>query len=192
MSDDNPLGQRGRALEDAYFRKKDQELVEKLRRAAAVEQAQRDMSQKVGFDDPEIIQELQALGFTPDTVSLLPFLPLIQIAWAEGGVTDGERELILRLARTRGIAEGSPADRQLAEWLRHRPDPQVFAHAARLTHALLAAPTPGESLLTADDIVKYAEDIAAASGGVLGMKKISAEERALLAAIAAELKTGKP
>lgn len=192
MSDDNPLGQRGRALEDAYFRKKDQELVEKMRRAAAVEQAQRDMSQQIGVDDPEIVRELQALGFTPDTVALLPFMPLVQIAWAEGGVTNAERELILRLVRTRGIVEGSAADRQLGAWLMHRPDPQVFERATRLIRALLAAPAPVQPHLTADDLVKYCEDIAAASGGVLGMKKISAEERALLATIAAELKTGKP
>lgn len=192
MSDDNPLGQRGRALEDAYFRKKDQELVEKMRRAAAVEQAQRDMSQQIGVDDPEIVRELQALGFTADTVTLLPFVPLVQIAWAEGGVTNVERELILKLVRTRGVVEGSAADRQLGEWLARRPNPQVFERATRLIRALLAAPTPVQPHLTADELVKYCEDIAAASGGVLGMKKISAEERALLATIAAEVKAGKP
>ena len=44
--------------------------------------------------------------------------------------------------------------------------------------------------LTADDLVKYCEAIASASGGILGIiGKISAEERALLKSLASELTT---
>ena len=192
MPDHIPFAQRGCALEDAYFRKKDQELVEKMRRTAAVEQAQRDMSQQIGLDDPEIVRELHALGFTAETVSLLPLMPLVQIASAEGGVTNIERERVLRLARTRGVVEGSAADRQFSDWLIHRPDPQVFALATRLTRALLEASTPVQPDLTADDLVKCCEDIASASGGVLRIKKIFSEERTVLATIAVALKTAKP
>ena len=53
-----------RSREEEYFWKKDQELIEKMRRAAAAEQAKRDMGAKAGLNDPEMIQELQALGFT--------------------------------------------------------------------------------------------------------------------------------
>jgi hypothetical protein len=41
--------------------------------------------------------------------------------------------------------------------------------------------------LKADDLVKYCEEIASASGGVLGIGRISAEERALLSSIATDL-----
>ncbi len=51
---------------------------------------------------------------------------------------------------------------------------------------MLASPAP--TGLTADDLVTYCESIAAASGGVFGMKRISAEERALIAKIASDLK----
>lgn len=188
MSDKNALTERGRALEDEYFRKKDRELIEKLRRAAAAAQAQRDMGAKAGLDEPEMLRELQALGFTADTVSLLPFVPLVQIAWAEGGVTGAERELIVQLARTRGIAEASDADRQLATWLTSRPDADVFTRATRLIRAVLDAPPPVEPHVTADDLIGYCERIAAASGGILGIHRVSAQERALLAEIAAKLK----
>jgi hypothetical protein len=36
--------------------------------------------------------------------------------------------------------------------------------------------------------VKYSESIAEASGGVFGLKRISAEERAVIEALAADLK----
>jgi hypothetical protein len=178
--------QDARSREDEYFWKKDQELIEKMRRTAAAEQAKRDMGATVGLNDPELIQELHTLGFTTDTVVLLPFMPLVQIAWAEGGVSDAERQLIVKLARSRGIVEGSAADHQLSTWLASPPDAQVFTRATRLIRAMLASPAP--TGLTADDLVTYCESIAAASGGVFGMKRISAEERALLSKIASELK----
>ncbi len=187
MPNDNPLGDRGRALEDEYFRKQDRELIEKMRRAAAAEDAQRELSTRTGLLDPEMLQELQSLGFTPETVVLLPLVPLVQMAWAEGGVSDAERKLIVQIARARGIDAGGAADRQLATWLASAPDASVFARAFRLIQAMLDAPGPG-SALTADDLVKYCETIAAASGGILGINKVSAEERGLLSALASGLK----
>lgn len=185
---DHPLGERGRSLEEEYFRKKDRELIEKMRQASAAEQARRELSRKTGLQDPDVLQELEALGFTPETVVLLPLVPLVQMAWAEGGVSDAERKLILQLARTRGIDEGSGADRQLAAWLSSRPAPQVFTSASRLIRAMLDAPAGGTGALTADDLVKQCEAIAAASGGMFGINRVSSEERALLSTIARDLR----
>ena len=186
MSDRDHFAERGRSLEDDYFRKKDQELIEKLRSAAAAERARAAMGQRVGITDPELLQELEARGFTPDTVVLLPLLPAVQMAWAEGGVSAAERDLIVQLARSRGVEEGSAADRTLAGWLDARPGERVFANAARLIRAMLES--PGAHDLTADALVEHCESIAAASGGVLGRNRVSAEERRLLTALADELK----
>ena len=185
---DDALHKRGRALEDEYFRKKDQQLLEKLRQAGAADRARRDMGARIGSDDPEMLEELQALGFTPDTVIVLPMVPVVQMAWVDGRVAPAESALIVKLARARGIAEGSPADRLLSEWLTRQPGPQVLASATRLIHAMLAAQPSDHPDLTADDLVRYSESIAEASGGVFGINRISAEERALLTTIAAGLK----
>jgi hypothetical protein len=187
MPEDNPLSERGRGLEEDYFRKRDRELIERMRKASAAEDARRAMETKTGLDDPALLKELEELGFTPDTVALLPLVPLVQMAWAEGGVSDAERKLIVQLARARGIAEASAADRQLSSWLSSRPHADVFARASRLIRAMLDTPA-AEHGLTADELVKYCENIAAASGGILGINRISAEERALLNTIARDLK----
>jgi hypothetical protein len=176
-----------RSREDEYFWRKDQELIEKMRRAAAAGQANREMGIKTGLNDPQLIQELAALGFTLDTVDLLPLMPVIQMAWAEGGVSEAERRLIVNLARSRGIAEGSPADRQLSAWLTTAPDEQVFTRSTRLIRAMLTSPTAPQARMTPEELVKHCEEIAAASGGILGMRKISSEERALLSQIASTL-----
>ena len=185
---DDSLRERGRALEEEYFRKRDQEFVEKMRRAAAADKARQELSAASGLQDPELVKELEELGFTPDTVRLLPFVPLIQVAWAEGDVSAQERKLIVDLARSRGILEGTPADRELARWLSTRPSDAMFERATRLVRALLASTTPSAGVMTGEDLVKYCESIAAASGGVFGIKSISAEERTILAKIAGELR----
>ena len=179
---------RKRASEEDYFRKQDQELIEKMRRAAAASRAQSEMSAKTGLKDPALIAELGALGFTPETISLLPLVPIIQIAWAEGGVSPEERTLLVTLARGRGIAEGSAADRQLTDWMAHRPPPTVFASATRLIRAMIDTGAPEGGAMSSDDLIKYAESMAAVSGGFLGLGKISREERETLAKLAAALK----
>lgn len=188
MPMDDAIPSRGRTLEDDYFRKKDQELVERMRRAAAEAETREELSARTGLRDPEMLREVLALGFTPETIGLLPLLPLVQVAWAEGGVTAPERNAVNALARARGIGEGSAADRQLAGWLTSRPDDQVFARATRLIGAILEAQGAEPGALTADDLVRYCESIAGASGGVFGLKKISGDERALIATLAADLK----
>jgi hypothetical protein len=179
-----------RSREDEYFWKKDQELIAKMRRAAEADSARQAMGAKAGLADPELVRELEELGFTVDTVGLLPLIPLVQIAWAEGGVSSAERQLIVKLARARGVTEGSPADRQLSAWLTSPPGEQVFTRAGRLIRAMLASPAAASANLSAADLVKYCESIAAASGGILGLNKVSSEERAVLAQLANDL-TGR-
>jgi hypothetical protein len=193
MTDKDIFAERGRSLEEEYFRRKDKELIEKMRKAAAAEAGRAEMGKRTGLADPELLNELDALGFTPETVILLPLVPVVQVAWAEGGVSDAERHLIVKLARARGISEGSSADAQLMEWLDRRPADRVFTDATRLIRAMLDAPGhPGISV-TADDLVKQAEAIASASGGMLGIiGRVSAEEREILKTLAARLRGGTP
>ena len=186
MPDRDIIQERGRSLEDDYFRKKDRELVEKIQRAAEAERARADIGKAAGLSDPALADELLGLGFTAETVALLPIVPIVQVAWAEGGVSAAERDLIVRFARGRGIAEGSAADTQLSAWMSARPSEEVFARAGRLIRAMLDS--GGSAGVSPDELVAYCENIASASGGVFGIGKISGEDRALLSTIAADLK----
>jgi hypothetical protein len=188
MAERDGLADQARKREEDYFRKRDRELIERMRQAAAADQTRRDLEATTGLRDPALLNDLQDLGFSPDTIPLLPIVPILQVAWAEGGVSDAERKLIVEFARARGIGAGTVADRQLNEWLKQRPSAQVFASAARLIRAMLDQPTDAIGDLSADDVIKYSEGIASASGGMFGIGKISAAERATLAQIAAALK----
>jgi hypothetical protein len=188
MADYDSIHERGRALEEEYFRKKNRELVEKMRLEAGRDEARRGMAAATGVSDPETLQQLQNLGFTPETVGLLPLVPVVQMAWIDGNVTDAERSAIMKIARTRGIAEGSAAFHQLTAWLADRPAPGVFESATRLIRAMIDTPAQDAQKISPDDLVAYCETIAAASGGLLGINKISSEERALLTSLAGDLK----
>jgi hypothetical protein len=190
MAEQNPLSERGRSIEEEYFRRKDRELVERLRQAAEAERARSEMSARTGLSDPALLGDLQELGFTPETVALLPLVPVLEVAWAENEITAAERALLVTLARNRGITEGSAADRQLTDWMSRRPAPDVFERARRLITAMLGVGAkPASGGFTADELVAYCEQIAAASGGLLGSRigSISKEEHQLLSRIVSEL-----
>ena len=113
---DDPLSGRKRAQEEDYFQKKDRELIEKARQRAKIQEQLRQLGEQVGITDPEVSRELADLGFTPETVKLLPLMPVLEVAWAEGGVTDAERKMVVDLARAREIEAG---------WLTHPRKPVV-------------------------------------------------------------------
>jgi hypothetical protein len=187
-TDDDAVSRKKRKHEEEYFLKKDQELIEKMRRAAATQRARQDLEARTSLHDPDLLNDLESLGFTADTVSLLPLVPLIQVAWAERSVSYAERRQIVALARARGVEHGSSADQLLDDWLSRRPPEEVFTRATRLIRAMLAAHSGEMHDLSADDLVKYCEGIASASGGIMGMGKVSVEEREALTQIAEQLK----
>ena len=188
MPDDNPLAERGRSLEEEYFRARDRELIEKMRLASEAAKARKALEIETGLHDPDMLHDLDELGFTPETIILLPLVPMLEVAWAESGVSAAERKGIMELARARGLVDGSIADRQLKTWLEQRPSAETFRKARRLIGAIVDHVEPGCTAMTADDLLKYCEAIAHASGGLFGIGSVSAEEQAALQRIAAELK----
>lgn len=191
MSEKDAFAERGRASEEEYFRRRDRELLERLQRSSRDEGERRALGARTGLADEEALRDLQALGFTTDTLALLPLMPLVQVAWADFGVTEAERDAVLRIAHDRGIADDSPAGRQLREWLTTAPAAEVFDGATRLIRAVLDGPAHRIEGMTAGELVACCERIAESSGGVFGIiGRVSADERARLDAIARAL-TGR-
>ena len=186
MADKDLFAERGRTLEEEYFRKREKELIEKMRQHAEAEAARRRLGEQAGVADEEILQDLQALGYTAETVALLHVVPLVQMAWAEGNVSDRERDLILEAARARGVEPGSAADRQLASWLTRRPSEDFFEKTLRAIGAILQAQPPEMRAASEKDLLSYCTAIASASGGIMGFRTVSDEERQILGRISRE------
>ncbi|HWQ32997.1 MAG TPA: hypothetical protein VNQ79_09080 [Blastocatellia bacterium] len=177
--------------EEDYFHRREQEFIERLRRRMALEAECRELAETLGINDLELLRTLQEMGYTRATVRLLYLVPLVQVAWAEGGVSRSERELILKAARLRGIEPGSAAYERLTEWLDERPSEEFFERTLRLISTMLQALPPEEREADRRDLVAYCTRVAEVSGGLVGFVGLSSrvcrEERELLERIAAEL-----
>src|SRR5690349_18400554 len=100
---------RGNAFEEQWANAQDEELVKKMREKARLEEIAESLAQVLQVEHPDILKRVADLGVTLETGPALLLAPLVQIAWAEGKVTDDERATVLRLAHGRGLAETSPA-----------------------------------------------------------------------------------
>ena len=142
MADQDAVGTHGRRLEDEYFRKREQELMEKLKRKAGEQAARKHLAEQAGVFDEEVLKAMEDLGYKPETLMLIHLIPLVQVAWAEGGVSDRERALIVEAARSRGIQPGSAADRHLATLLTERPSDAFFDKTLQAITAMLDGAAP--------------------------------------------------
>ena len=188
MTDRDAFADRAHSLEEEYFHRKEREVIDKMRVRAAAEEQRRLLGEKAGVADDEVLNDLQALGYTPETVMMLYLVPVIQTAWAEGGVSQKERDLIVKAARSRGITEGTPCDQQLNMWLSTRPSDELFEKTLRAIRTILQAQPADAREASEKDLLSLATAIASASGGIVGFRAVSDEERQILAHISEELK----
>jgi hypothetical protein len=193
MSEKDVFAQRKMGLEEEYFRKKEQELLEQIRRRTALRAEREELAEAAGIADEEILATLREMGYTRETVGLLHLVPLVQVAWASGSVTPRERELVLRLSEWRGVRKDSPAWEQLNNWLDERPSDDFFLKTLRIIRCLLDFQTAKEQVTGRADLISFCIRIANASGGFLGVgSKISEGEQAALDQIVEELNGRNP
>ncbi|MBO0798818.1 MAG: hypothetical protein J2P31_08330 [Blastocatellia bacterium] len=191
MNERNIFQKREYWLEEVYFRKRDQELVEKLHRRRARQAENRQMAEIAGVSDQDVIDALQDLGYTAKTVQLLYFVPLVQVAWSEGGVADRERATILNLASTRGIEAGSIAQQQLIQWLTVKPSEQFFEDNLHAIRVIFASLPPEQRESRRQQLLDSCHHVASAvEGGIMGRAQISESEHLLIDHIVREIDNG--
>ncbi len=117
---------REKAMEANYFRQQDARLLEKLRKGAKLDEIAIALAEKLRIDNPELLARIRARGVSADNAEAFFAAPLVQVAWAEGKVSKSESEMVLRLARERGIEEASSSYAQLVDWLKTKPEDALF------------------------------------------------------------------
>ncbi len=189
---DDIFKDRERALEGQWARAHDAELIEKLRQKEILDALSTALSEKLGVSSPDVLLRVIALGTTTETAPALLLAPLVEVAWAEGHVTEPERQAVLRLAAAHGIAAAGPAAVQLTEWLSARPSDELFATAVDVIKAGLAALPAGEREGRLATLASGCREVAEASGGLghkLGLTSgVSSQEHSTLDRILAALR----
>ena len=185
--------QRERGLEAECIRKQDARLLAKMRERAALQEVAQALAEKLRVDDAELLERVADLGLDRETGPAILLAPLVQVAWAEGEVTEREREVVFEIAASRGVEPGSPPHAQLESWLRSRPADALFETAIEVMKVAAAVLPPSEREERIHGIVAACKRVAEASGGglakLLGMGSgVSGDEAAVLEAIATKLR----
>ena len=167
-------------LEDAFFLKQDQEIIEQLQQIKKMQQNKEALSAVSGISNDHVLEKLVALEIQPQVVAALVAVPLILVAWADGDVDEEERKAILAMIEKHGIADGSVQHELLENWLEHRPEPKLFEAWSHYIAGLCNELSPDERTEFRDELLGDVQAIAESSGGFLGIGKVSKEEKQML------------
>ena len=186
--------ERGRGMEDAYFRQQDAKLLERLHQEAKLEEIASALAEKLQVDNPDLLRRVRELGVTGDSAPAFLLAPLVQVAWGEGTVTEPERDTVLRLARDRGVEVNAPAYAQLLAWLQERPVDALFDTAVEVLKYGFAVLPLEEQEERIKRVVQACHEVATASGGglakVLGLRSgVSSAEASILDTITHTLRS---
>jgi hypothetical protein len=175
------LRERGKALEDEFFRREDKRLIGRLQELKAAEANREALAKASGITKPEVLDTLLKLGIRAETLAALSLVPLVEVAWADGTLDARERQAVIEHAAHAGITSGSTASALLEAWLERRPDRALLDAWTQLARAIGEQVGADEGARLKAEIVDRARAVARASGGVLGVgPKISAAEASML------------
>lgn len=181
MSSDDIFGDRRKALEEEFFRKENEKLLQRLRERRAREEAIQALAEASGFEEHEILEALHDAGIAVETFAALSLVPLVLVAWADGEIQESECEAILRAAAAEGLAPGCAARGLLEGWLAE-PPPRALEEAwEAYVRSLVERLEEQEAARLAERVLGRARRVAEAAGGFLGLTlKVSSEEQAVL------------
>jgi hypothetical protein len=169
--------QRERGLEEAFFKERDRQLMEKLRSQLATFEEKRKLAHVTGIVEDHVLSSLASAGVRAETLAAVALIPLVEVAWCDGLVAPEEREAILNAATQQGIHRDSPSRELLEHWLTERPDARIIEAWEEYVHEL-ARIMPGPTLeAMKKNIVNRMQNVATAAGGFLGLSTVSKHEQ---------------
>ncbi len=185
MASNSPeiLRDRGRSLEDEFFRREDQRLMQRLNELKAAETTREALAKASGITRPAVLEKLMELGIRGETVAALSIVPLVEVAWADGALDAKERRAVVDQA---GVARESMEGALLEAWLDRRPDPKLLTAWTHLVQGMCEYLDPDGAARLKTGLLERAGAVAAASGGLFGVgSKVSRSEAAMLARLEA-------
>lgn len=186
------LRDRGRALENEFFRKEEAKKIAALRERLEKAETRERLRAASGIDDNDVLDKLVEIGISAETVTAMSLVPLVYVAWADELIQARERHAILQGARGKGIEEGSGEYELLAGWLNEKPGTELFTAWSAYVEALAEQLTAEQLQIVRRQVIDRARAVAAAAGGFLGLKTISDSEERALARVEGAFHVGAP
>jgi hypothetical protein len=178
---DDPIHERGKAIEDLFFAARDQQLLARLREEMASEESREALAGASGVSDPAVLDALLAIEVSPETLTSIGLIPLVAVAWADSVMAEAEKNAILQAADIAGIKIGTASHALLETWLTTAPKPELLAGWKSYIHSLKCTLEPEALFQLKTFILDRAENVAQSAGSFLGLgSKISDSERDVL------------
>lgn len=175
------IDRRAKELEEAFFLKHNQKLLDQLKSMQSMEETKEALREASCIHDDRILEKLVELDIHAEMVAALTAVPLIEVAWADGEVDDKEREAIMHGAEESGVTLTSNCHEILAQWLTEKPGPELLDAWTHYIEGLTSALSDEEVETLKSDLLNRARNVAEASGGFLGLtSKVSSEEQKML------------
>jgi hypothetical protein len=174
------LKAKAKALEDSFFAKENERILQELRAAKALEEKKKEFREYLNIDNEEIINALVELEVEPETLIAFSLVPLVEVAWADGEIQPKERDAIIKAAIERGVEEGSPTCDLLRNWLQTKPDPKMLEVWKGYIEVLKDSLGKRSRAHLKSGTMGRARAIAEAAGGFLGVASISAAEKKMI------------
>jgi len=174
------FGDRRKSLEEAFFKDKDKQLMEKMRRELSVLEDKKKLAHVSGIVEERVLDNLVKAGVTAETLMAVTLIPMVEVAWVDGSVTPEERDAVLNAAAAQGVKPDTATYEILKTWLQARPDKHIITawkDYVREAVRLMPKETAAEFKR---NMIDRATRVAEAAGGFLGMGTISKSERALI------------
>ena len=174
------LFERGRLLENQFYREKDQHLLDRLRAEMEAEDARKALSLASGIKDEKVVSELVENKVSAESLTSVSLIPLVAVAWADRRLEPAERRAVLGAATAAGIEPGSVAYALVESWLEDQPSSELFESWKHYVHALKQTIDAASMMHLKESVMKRANDVADSAGGVLGIGRVSGEEKNII------------
>lgn len=181
------IEERGKALEEAFFAKKNKELLEQVKAQLDASTQRDNLKAACGIEDDGLLDQLIENGLNAESITAMSMVPLVLVAWADGSVNDKEREAILSSAEQAGIKSDSVASQMLIGWLDQAPDASLTDVWKDYVGAVAEKLPAGEKIKLGEQILSRCQQVAESAGGFLGLASISAQEKTVLDMLKATL-----
>lgn len=166
---------RGKVSEEAFFYRVDRELGEILSKRLQREEKLQLLANATGIRNQKHLELLADSGFELSTLHFV-WVPLMLVAWADGNAERLEKEAIAGILASKGISQETIARVISHDWFCNKPTEElweIWAEFSAATSASLNASMYSELI---DESVRLCRLVADASGGFIGLGKISATE----------------
>lgn len=133
-----------------------------------------------GIPQPAVLGRLLAVGIDAERAALLPLLPLVEVAWADGGTGSEKRRRVLDLAALTDLPCVPRPWGLLLRLLAERPPHELFRAGEVALAAMLAQLPRIERATVAAELRALCRTVARPSAGSGGLRALSGAERRVI------------